>query len=183
MSKSLVKLIDISLTPAALMVVGKVLGLILTVNLFGLPWTVTQVQGTLSTIRPVVLADDLITANTYSDLAMFVLLAVGFTFVLLQATHFHDTHISPRMLMRLSNHNLMDLVKSSFDIYHAATIWLIFLWVCFFVIAINAALGKTMLWLALAAFVANTIFTTLLLQDVYQEIDLTRKTLGTQEAF
>lgn len=169
--------------PAALMVVGKVLGLLLTVNLFGLPWTVTQVQGTLNTIRPVVLASDLITANTYSDLAMFATLAIGFTFVLFQATHFHDTHISPRMLMRLSNHNLMGLMKSSFDIYHSASIWLIFLWVSFFVVVINTALGKTMLWVALATFVANAIFTTLLLQDVYKEIDLTRKTLGTQEAF
>lgn len=182
MSHSLVKLIDIALLPAAVLVVGKVAGLVFAAAIFQLPWTLDQLPGSLFAVEPILASEDVITASTYSDLIMFMLIAIGFSAILVQATHFHDTHIKPSMLVRLSNNNLLGLVKSSFDIYHAAAVWLLFLWVTSGVVWINIALTRTEVWVGLVVVVASTILTTLLLQDVYKEIDLSRRSLGKQEA-
>jgi hypothetical protein len=183
MSDSLIKLTDIALIPAALMVIGKLFGLVLTINVFALPWTVQDIPQSFFSIRPGLLAEDVILANSYSDIIMYAVLALGFSIVLLQATHFHDTHIHPRLLVRLANNNLMGLVKSSYDIYHAATIWTMFIWLAAAIIWVNVAVGKTYLWVGLAVLIANTVFTTILLQDVYQEIELSKRNLGRQQAF
>jgi hypothetical protein len=183
MSKPLINLIDVALFPAALMVVSKFLGLIVTINLFNLPWTIKEVPQTFFAIRPGMLSEDVIIGNSYSDLIMYLALALGFSFVLLLATHFHNTHIQPRLLMRLANSNLAGLVRSSFDIYYAAAIWLIFIWVANILIWINVLVGKTYLWIGLASLIANVVFTALLLQDVYKEIELSKRNLGRQAAF
>lgn len=183
MSRSLISIIDKALVPAALTVVGKALGLFITVTVFQIPWTVVQLQDTFLSTRPSVFGGDLVTVSTYSDLVMYLILAVGFSFILFQATYLHESHISPQMLVRLSTHNLMGLVKSSFDIYHTATIWLVFLWVGWFTVIINVALQKTSLWLGLAVLLANVVFTAILLQDVYKEIEISKHSLGNQPVF
>lgn len=183
MSKSLINLIDLALLPAALMVVSKFLGLVLTINIFNLPWTLKEVPQTFFSIRPGLLSEDIITANSYSDLIMYLVLAIGFSFVLVQATHFHDSHIQPRLLMRLANNNLAGLVRSSFDIYHAAAIWTIFIWLANILIWINVVMGKTYTWIGVGSLIADVVFTVLLLQDVYKEIELSKRNLGKQEAF
>jgi hypothetical protein len=182
MSSSLVKLVDLSLLPAALMVIGKLIGLIITVNIFSLPWTVTEIPNALLSNRPGFLPQDIVTASTYSDLIMYLVLAIGFSVIIVLATKFHETHIHPQLLARLSNNNLMGLVKSSFDIYHAASIWLVFIWISVGVIWVNVALGKTTGATGLLTLGTNIILTVILLQDVYQEIELSKKNLGQQNA-
>lgn len=182
MQNSLVKLIDIALVPAGLMVIGKIAGLFLSVVAFNVPWTIKQISDTFFSIRPAVSAEDILTVGTYSDIFMYIALGIGFSFILLQATRFHESHIQPRTLIRLSNSNLLGLVKSSFDIYHVASIWLIFLWMSLIVVLIDIVMSKTEIWVGLVCLIGNVIFTTVLLQDVYNEIDLSRKNLGSQSA-
>jgi hypothetical protein len=162
MSKTLINLIDISLVPAALLVVGKLIGLFATIQIFQLPWTLQEIPGSFFSVSPAFLADDVIVASSYSDLIMYFLIAFGFSFVLIQATHFHDTHIKPRLLVKLVNNNLMGLVRSSFDIYHSATIWTIFLWMTQLLIWVNIAAGKTYLWIGLVTLAANVVLTAIL---------------------
>lgn len=182
MSKTIINLIDISLVPAALMVVGKLIGLLVTIQIFALPWTVQEIPGSFFSIRPALLPDDVIIASSYSDLIMYLLIAIGFSLVLIQATHFHETHIKPKLLVRLANNNLMGLVRSSFDIYNFAAIWTIFLWMTQILIWVNIASGKTYLWIGLVSLAANVVFTAILLQDVYREIEVSRKDFGGEEA-
>jgi len=182
MSRSLIQFIDAALLPAALMLIGKVIGLILTVQLFNIPITIVEAGNSLFSVRPQVLPQDLQIVNTYSDMVMYLLVAAGFSFVLLQATRFHDTHIKPALLIKLSNLNLLNLVKSSFDIYHYAAIWLLGIWLTTSLIVLNAAFGKTESWVALVTIVGSVIFTSILLQDVYKEIELARKNLGKFQA-
>jgi hypothetical protein len=183
MSNSLVKLIDATLIPAAVMAVGKFLGLIITVNIFKLPWSLQQIPNNFFSVRPAFLPEDIILASSYSDLIMYSFLAFCFTAILIQATHFHDTHIQPKLLVKLVNNNLSGLVKSSFNIYHNAAIWLIISWIAVIIIWVDVVVGKTYLWVGITSLIANALFTSILLQDVYKEIEISRKTLSNQEAF
>lgn len=182
MSHSLTKLIDLALLPAALMVVGKFVGLIVTIQIFALPWALRDVPDSIFSLRPVLLPADAILASTYSDAFMYVIISIGFSFVLAKATHFHETHIRPSLLVKLSNHNLLGLVQSSFDVYHAAAVWSVFLWLTSIVVWFNALIGRTEAWVAVIVFISTIIFTTLLLQDVYKEIELSKKRLGNFDA-
>lgn len=182
MSRSLIHFIDAAMLPAALMLLGKIVGLVLTVQIFNIPISIVEASNSLFSVRPEVLPQDLQIVNTYSDMIMYLFVAAGFSFVLLQATKFHETHIKPGLLVKLSNYNLMGLVKSSFDIYHYAAIWLLGLWLTTVLIALNAAFAKTEIWLSVATIIASVIFTSILLQDVYKEIELAKKNVGNQQA-
>ncbi len=183
MNKTLVTIVDRALLPAALFVVGKFVGLIITVNVFSLPWTVQEIPESFFTIRPALLSDDLIVANSYSDLIMFLLLALGFSLILIQAAFFHNSHIHPRLLVKLANNNLLGLIKSSFDLYHNAVIWLLFNWLAVFTIIINVLTQKTYLWIGGVSLITAIVFTVTLLQDVYREIEISKRNLGKQMAF
>jgi hypothetical protein len=185
MNHALVKLVDAALFPAALLVVSKLIGLAITISVFKLPWSLVQVADGLgfASITPAVNLRDLHIISTYSDLTMLVIMSLGFSFVLLQATVLHQTQIKPSLLIKLSNANLLRLVKSSYDIYQTASIWLLFIWIGTATIGINVFLGKTEGWVIILAFVTSSIFSTILLQDVYKEISISRKTLGKQTVF
>lgn len=182
MHNSIIKLVDIALVPAGLMVISKLVGLILTLTVFSIPWSVQQLSETIFTVRPAVPTTEILTASTYSDAFLLICMGVGFSFVIIQATRFHETHISPRLLVQLSNHNLLGLIKSSFDIYHTAAIWLIFVWASLGTVWINIATGKTEVWLGILGLIINIVLTSVLLQDVYAEIDLTKRNIGDLEA-
>jgi hypothetical protein len=185
MNNSLVKLVDATLLPAAILVVGKVLGLAITIAIFQLPWDLIQTADGfgLSSVTPAVKLEHLVTVSTYSDLFMFLVIAAGFSTILFRATFLNQQRIKPHLLIKLSNANLLGLLKSSYDIYHYASIWLIFVWVASFTIAINTLMGKTALWLLITVVISAITFTTILLQDVYKEIAISRKSLGGQIAF
>ncbi len=183
MNKTLVTIVDRALLPAALLVVGKFVGLVLTVNFFNLPWTVKEIPESFFTIRPALLSEDLIVANSYADLIMFFVLALGFSLILIQAAFFHNTHIHPRLLVKLANNNLLGLIKSSFDLYHSAVIWLIFNWIAVIILWIDVLSQKTYLWIGGVALITAIVFTVTLLQDVYREIEISKRNLGKQIAF
>lgn len=184
MNHSLIKLVDASLFPAAALVVSKVIGLVVVITIFQLPWDLLSAGGLLGVgITPVMRPEHVALASTYSDLVMLVLMGLGFSFVLARATIFSHHRISPRMLVKLSNANLMGLVKSSYDVYHHASIWLMFMWIAVITIWLNVALLKTELWVGLAAFITVIAITSILLQDVSREINLSRKSLGKFKAF
>jgi hypothetical protein len=182
MSKSLVKLVDIALIPAALLVLGKFIGLVFVIQVFQLPWTLESVPDSLFSVQTVLQSEDVIIASTYSDLIAFIFVSIGFSFILIQATHFHESHITPNTLMKLSSNNLMGLVKSSFDLYHSAALWLIFVWLASGLVWINVLLSRTEAWVGIICTISVIIFTSILLQDVYKEINFGRKDLGGKNA-
>jgi len=175
MSKILVKLIDYALLPASLLVVGKFLGLLFAINIFNLDWGIKNIPGSLFSVRPVFYSEDIILASTYSDLIMFIIMTIGFSFILIQAVYFHNTHVSPRTLMKLASYNLLGLIKSTFEVYHQAAIWSIFIWVVDLLILFNVLTSKTEVWVFVFSCITSLILTVLLLRDVSKEIEISKK--------
>lgn len=171
MSKSLVKLVDNSLLPAAIMIIGKFVGIVLTIQIFNLPWSIKEYTNNMFSLSTVVEAGDVNTVYSYSDLIMYFLIALFFTAVIIRAVYLHSSHIKPTLVAQLANKNLLSLIQNSYEIYHSAVIWLLFTWIANVIIIINALSGKTFGWVAIATTLTSVMLTIVLLQDVYREVE------------
>lgn len=171
MSKSLVKLVDNSLLPAAIMIIGKFLGIVITIKIFDLPWSIKEYTNNIFSFTTVVEAGDLSTVTSYSDLIMYFLIALFFTATIIRAVYLHSSHIKPTLVTHLANRNLLTLIQNSYEIYHSAVIWLLFTWIANVLIIVNAFTGKSFGWVAIATSLTSVLLTVVLLQDVYREVE------------
>lgn len=182
MSKSLIKLIDSSLMPASIIIVGKLISLLISFNIYGIDWSLAEINNPLFTVRPIVPVEYLLQVSTTSDLILYLIMLTGFGVKLFFALFLHDTHIPPKMLAKLAENNLLGLVKSSFEIFHEVTVWVIFLWITQLIIITNTINGNTSAILATVTFIMSLGSSILLLKDVYREISLEKKELGKKHA-
>jgi len=171
MSRSLIKLVDNSLLPAALMVIGKFVGVIVVIQLFNISTSIREYSNSLFSYSTILKPEDVLTVTTYSDLIMYAVLAIGFSVNIFRAVYLHSSHIKPTLVSRLVNKNLFSLIQNSYEIYHSAAIWLVFVLVSNVLIIVNAINGSTYPWLAVVTVIASALLTTVLLQDVYREIE------------
>lgn len=175
MSKSLIKLLDNAILPAALLVVSKFLGILLVAQIFSIDLYIEQSNNNILSFQTILSSKDTILVTSYSDLLMFGLVALGFSLNLILAIFFHNTHIKPITLMKLSDRNLLNLVKSSYELYHSGSIWLLFLWISTFIITANVFNNLAYPWVAILSVVVSIVLTTIFLQDVYREIENIKK--------
>jgi len=175
MSNSLFKLIDYSLIPAALMVVGKLVGIFLIAGLFSIHIEVRTLANALFAFETLVAPDDLPLISSYSDLFAFALMAFGFAFILISALYFHESHMQISTLNKLAKFDMLSLIKGSFELYHSGFVWLIFLWLANLLILINVSLQRTYLWTFIVTSVFAMALTIIFLKDLLQEVQLARK--------
>jgi hypothetical protein len=139
--RSLLKILDEAIVPASILIAAKVIGLVF-VNFLGnysytiqtgysaLPWTVVYSSPT-----------EALAANDYSNLFMYSIVLVGFSWILIKAHFLHDTHLPPRFAGKLARLKLWSFVQTTFEIYHQAVVWLSFLWLTTLVIFIYTLAG------------------------------------------
>jgi len=179
MSKSLIKLIDTAIIPAAIMILGKVAGLCFANTVFNLNWGITSDPNNFFSvnIQYATLAEQ-ITATSYSNLIMYLFVFIGFLVILLRALYFNSSHISPSLVAKLATNNLLNLITDSFEIYKKASVWLVILWLALFALLINVIIGKAYPWTGILCIMCTFITTTVLLKDVSREISIARKSLN-----
>ena len=177
-AKSLVKLIDEAIVPALLLILVKGMGLFATVVFFNLPFTLEyrSIFGLLPSFRFVTL-QAYITAENYSNLAMFVAVAAGAIIVILKAHFLHESHIHPKLHARLISLNLERLVQSSYHLYHQAAIWLIFLWLTFGFLTLSSIAKITYPQITIAAFLVAANLSWVFALDLEKEIELSKEKL------
>lgn len=178
MSKSLISLVDNSLLPAATMIVGKFLGVVFLVEIFNITWSVKEYSSSIFAYTSTLHKEDLLFVTSYSDLVMYIFLAITFTWIVIRAVYFHNTHVKPELASKLVNKNMLDLVRNSYDIYHQAASWLFFTAITNAVILVNVFTGKTYIWIGIITTLYTILLTVLLLQDVYREIENIKKHPG-----
>ena len=178
MSKSLLKLLDYSIFPASIMVLGKLAGVLFSIWFLNIPFTIRDYFSNFYSLRFVVREEDLQAVTSYSDLVMYSIVAIFFSSMIIRAVFFHQTHISPSMIMRLANKNLLKVVQNSYEIYHSATIWLLFLWISNIIILINVLAGNSFSWVGLLVTFSTLFLSVLLIQDVYREVENIRRKPG-----
>ena len=178
MSKSFIKLLDNALLPASLMLVSKFVGIFLVIRAFNLDWLVQQTPNNFLSFQTVLSAQDVVLVTSYSDLVMFAIVALGFTVNILRAIFLHNSHISPQLLNKLASKNLLSLIKNSYEIYHAASVWLFFLWICQAIVLTNALNNSIYSWVGMMTLLISILLTIVFFQDVYKEIEYAKQHPG-----
>jgi hypothetical protein len=179
MSKPFVKLIDSALLPAALMICGKVVGLWVANSLFDLDWTLNTDTPHFAALQlDYFSTQDALIATSYSNAIMFLFVAIGFSFLLYQALFLHSSHISPFMLSKLAERNLMHLIKDTFHVYFETGIWAVFIWICVLIIFIHSVIGTMFIWIFFITFAIASVLSVLLLRDVQAEIQLAQSEIN-----
>lgn len=171
MSESLIKIFDYSILPAALLIAGKLTGVLVALKAWDLPWEFRDYSQSLFEAGTSVRAEDLKLVASVSDVVMYIFVATYFSITVIRAVFFHNTHVKPALVTKLANQSLLKLIQTSYDIYHSGATNLVFLWLATALIAFNVATERTELWIGVVSVVASIILTTLLLQDVYREIE------------
>lgn len=174
MKRSLLKLIEYSILPAIILVLAKLGGIYLAAALFNVTVDLTASTNALMFFQSAVDSQQLIVVSSYSDLFMFLGVALGMTVILVQALYLHDSHISPKMVNELAKKDLLSLIRSSFELYHSGVIWLAFLWMATILILINALRGMTDIWALLVSTVFSISYSIIFLKDLFTEIELNK---------
>lgn len=175
MSKSLLKLLDNSIFPACIMILGKLVGVLFALWFFDIPYSLRDYFSAVYSLRFVVPQENIQTVTSYSDLVMYVIMALFFSLVLIRALFLHSTHVTPSLITKLANSNLLKLVQSSYEIYHTATVWLVFMIIANVLVLINVFRGSTYAWIGVVCTIVSVLLTVILLHDVYREIESIKK--------
>lgn len=167
-NRILLKLIDEAVLPAFLVLAAKLISLFGIIKIFALNFSFNT-----QSLLPILSFEnqsDLIFANTHSNFLMFLVVVAGLAWVLIRAHLTHDTHIHPNLTLKLFTLNLGGLITTSFEIYHQAVVWLLFLWFSVLIFALQALAGISPLALSVFALMTGIILTGLLLWDVETEV-------------
>jgi hypothetical protein len=170
MSKSLLKFVDLIMLPASVMVLGKFIGIFLTLKFLNIPSSVGEVAGSIFSYGTILRDVDVKTVITYSDISMYLLLAIGTGIILFRSIYLHSTHIKPSLVARLAKYNLLTLIVSSYEVYHQAVAWIIFCWIAFLVNLSNVISGKSDWYVVGISIVVSIILTAILFNDIEKEL-------------
>lgn len=171
--RSLMKILDEAILPAVVLIGAKVIGLSLANFFGGLSFTVESGYSAIPWTVLYSSTSEAMTANDLSNAVMYLVVLLGFCWVLFKAHLLHDTHLPPKFAGRLAKLHLLHFVQTTFEIYHQALVWLSFLWLTTLVIFIYALSGSSVI-LALVALTLSSAATFLYSKDIEIEIKTDR---------
>lgn len=178
MNKSLKKLLEYSLFPALVLVLGKFFGIYISTTSLGIELTFKQYTSNLFTLTQSVDLALIKEVTSYSDLFMYIFISTFFSLVLFRAIFLHNSHVTPNTVYKLAHHNLLELIQDSYEIYHNGVISLIFTWIATILILANTISERTYPWIGVVTLTSSIILSLILFQDVIREIDNVKKNTG-----
>jgi len=168
---NLIKIVDISIVPAVVMIFSKFISVYILLSLFSIPWSSNILTGSFFATSTQVNLNQIIEIISYSDLIMYLSVAIGFSIFIIRSIFLHRTHVHPTIIIKLGKLNLLDLVWTSYRIYHSAFVWLVFLVLANIIILVNTIGGLTHTWIFFTTFLSTIVLTSILLYDVQKEIN------------
>ncbi len=171
-SRILVKLIDEAIVPAIALLVVRLVSALLVARYFGLPFSIGPTGFIYQSEQ------DFLIINSYSTLAMILVLAVGLIYVLIKSHLFHDTHVTPHVTAKLFSLKLASFIQTSFDLYSQGAIWLSYSYLLLIASGVMAYFGLLYTWVLIVSIILNLISTYLFIIDVEHEMDIKKAKKG-----
>ena len=170
MKQTLLSLIKYSILPALILFVGKLAGILIVANMFNIRVQFSLVDYNIFFFKTIVDVKNFQILSSYSDIFMFVIIIFGMTIILFQALVFHKTHITNETLFNLAKFNLLELVRSSYDLYHSGAIWILYMWIATLLVSLNAIKGTTYIWVMAITLVFSISYSIIFAKDLFFEI-------------
>ena len=170
-SRILVKLVDQAILPAVLLVATRVVSVVLISKHIGIILNIGVDGFTFET------RGDYVLVNSYSILAMTLILTLGLVYILFKAYVFHDTHIKPHHTAKLFTLELSSVIQSSYEIYTQGTIWLSYVYLLTLVSGTMSVYKLVFGWVFYFSLVLALISTVLLILDIEHEVDISKGTI------
>lgn len=176
MSKFLIKLVDEAIFPAAMIIAAKAIGVMIVNIVLGLSWSIDTVFKSILSPRLIYAShEEALAVASYSNLIMYIAVFVGMGVIIVKAFYLHDSHISPQMVLKLAKMDLLEMVGSSFQLYHQALIWFGFQVLTTVFVTVNYLQGMTYGWVVVVAIVITLTTFWMLIKDI--DLELERKVL------
>jgi hypothetical protein len=176
-SKSLIKLIDEAIFPASILIFAKLFGFFIISYFFNIPITINfkDLLGILPSLS-FENVDNYTQAENFSNIVMYIVIALGSTFIIARAHFFHESHISPNLHAKLSNLSLEKLVAPSYHLYHQAAIWITFLWLATGFLLVSTIVMKiTSPIVSIIAFLISANLSWVFTRDIEREIEMNKE--------
>lgn len=175
LSKVLVKLIDRAIVPAILLLATRVVSIVLISRYLGFPVKISKSGFVFESYA------NFVKVNSYSTLAMIVILILGLIYILIKSLAFHDSHIKPSLSAKVFSLKIQHLIQGSFHLYSEAAIWLSYAYLLLLFSGIMLVSKLLYNWVFYMAAGVTLVSTILFILDVEEEIKIKRSDKGESE--
>jgi hypothetical protein len=178
MERLSIKLIKNSLYPATLMILGKALGLLIAGSIYDTSLQVVNTDRGISNLE-IIISDmnDLRSINTFANGVMLLILVLPFIYFLVKAFFWHESHQSPKILVKLNNLSLENLMGNSIDIYIGLFSWLVYLWLGVGIVFVDVYQDKAFRYILYLSIFIVFVFSWLSIKDVIKELKQRKEAL------
>ncbi len=166
MSAFVLKLLDEAILPAVLVFCVKVGGLVVLARVYNVSFTVENNQLVFGGLAGLVLA------NNLSNLLLLAVLLLGTGWVLIRLHYFHESHLNPRWLPKILEHDLEFAVSTSFNLFHQAFVWLSLGSLVLFSLTLQAVAGLTSPLIVALGLAQEILLAVLVLVDFEREVKI-----------
>ncbi len=161
MSKLLIRALKTSIPPAILMIAGKLFGIIAVSALYGLNLSIgNEVDGLFST--QIFFPDEKSTlmVNSFSDLAMLLVLFVPTTYLIVKTALFQSSLTNPKTIVKIVKFNALSWITKDNTTFLTIFVWSAFTIVASALVIANSLQGHSYTYMGYLA-VALALFTAL----------------------
>ncbi len=144
MSRPFVKIVGASILPATTLISSKLVGFFLAAQLLNVQWELSKELITNSFFSVYILVQDRTLqalTNSFSNSIMMSVMCLILIVKIIQRKYLDDENISPRLLTRLAENNLLSLIRSAEDLRYELTMWVVFSWIGLFTVLMNTLLA------------------------------------------
>jgi hypothetical protein len=183
-SKILIKLVDQAIVPAVLLISVRIISVIILAKYFGL-YIALDASGFIISRAPsltVTFPADYIMINSYSTLAIIIVLGIVLLYILAKSFIFHDSHITPGLTARVFSLKLSAFIQNSFELYSQGTVWLSYMYLIVVVSGVLALFGLIYSWIFVVSLILSVVASVLFILDVENELNV-QKTPNEQKVW
>ena len=171
MPKLTLNILKNSILPAALLVVGKLLGLFISINIYGLDMYISnEIKGMYSIQIYSLDANQTLLANSFSNAFMLGLIFLVGMFFLIKYQLEVNAKSDPRTLVRLIQLNLYDIVTKSEIQFVKVFVWVAFMSVASLIVLTSSITATTYSFIGIIALALLIFVIWWLVKTFEQEI-------------
>ena len=172
-SKTLIRLIDLAIVPAAILIFTKVISILLLNAVLGLSWDVKTLSDAFFGVKVTYPdLDQLALVVSYSNLFMHLAALTGTVLALSKLFYMHPQHIKPSLVLKLAKQDKLGFIQTSLHLYHEMIVWSLFLVISDILILINFTQNLTYDWVLGFSVISTLIVVFIMVRSIDRDLSV-----------